>query len=56
MYQPFAGELAAERIADLHRRAERDRLAAQLPKYERGATRRRWWKSSTAQSMRPAAT
>jgi hypothetical protein len=56
MYQPFARELAAERVADLHRRAERDRLTVQLPKYERGAIRRRWWKPSTAQSMRPAAT
>src|SRR5262245_1166041 len=35
MYQPFTRELAAERIADLHRRAERNRLVARAPKPDR---------------------
>jgi hypothetical protein len=56
MFQPFSRELAAERIADLRRLAEHDRLVKQVSAPDRPANRPRLWKLVTASEPRTSAT
>jgi hypothetical protein len=51
----LSGEIAAERIADLHRQAAGDRLARHgQASRKRTADGRRWWEGLAFQRRRPA--
>ena len=56
MSYPFSRELAAERIADLRRQADHDRIVAQVTAQDRPANRDRPWKVTNAEGLRTAAT
>jgi hypothetical protein len=55
MYTILSGEIAAQRIADLHRQATEDRLARHARAGRKRTTRdRRRWKRLTIRRPRPA--
>jgi hypothetical protein len=57
MYTAFSGEIAAQRIADLHRQAAKERLVHHLRAGRKQTARdRRVWERLTFRRPRPAVT